>query len=109
MFVDPDPSEEPSTTPSDRMSGRQGRRVDKVSEVVAREILSEITEQDLQPGAKLGPESEMLERYDIGRSSLREALRILEVYGVITIKPGPGGGPVVRRLSSRDFAHLMTF
>jgi GntR family transcriptional repressor for pyruvate dehydrogenase complex len=109
MSLNADASAQPWTSPSDRMSGRQERRVHKVAEVIAREILSEITAQNLQPGAKLGAESEMLERYDIGRSSLREALRILEVYGVITIKPGPGGGPVVRRLNSRDFAHLMTF
>ena len=42
----------------------------------------------------------MLKRYRVGRASLREALRILEVYGLIWIKPGPGGGPVVSEMNS---------
>lgn len=37
----------------------------------------------------------MLAEYRIGRGTLREALRYLEIQGVITIRPGPGGGPVV--------------
>ena len=34
-------------------------------------------------------------QYGVGRDSLREALRILEVQGLITIHRGPGGGPKV--------------
>ena len=51
----------------------------------------------------LPPERVMLERYEIGRGTLREALRLLEFQGVITLKPGPKGGPVVR---SPDPSHL---
>ena len=36
----------------------------------------------------------MLAEYGVGRASLREALRMLEIYGIIRVKPGPGGGPV---------------
>ena len=37
----------------------------------------------------------MLERYQTGRGTLREALRFLEFQGVLTLKPGPGGGPIL--------------
>jgi GntR family transcriptional repressor for pyruvate dehydrogenase complex len=37
----------------------------------------------------------MLATYGVARGSLREALRFLEMAGVLTIRPGPGGGPTV--------------
>ena len=75
----------------------------KVSELLARDILGDIQRRGLEPGHKLLPEAAMLESYQVGRASLREALRILEIYGVIKIKPGPGGGPVVAQVDSEDF------
>ena len=83
-------------------------RAEKVSEVVARSIVQDIAPRDLQPGTMLPPESVMLERYRVGRASLREGLRILEIQGLITIKPGPGGGPVVGQANSRDFGRMAT-
>jgi GntR family transcriptional repressor for pyruvate dehydrogenase complex len=84
-------------------------RSDKVSEKMARRILRDIVTRNLQPGTKLPSEALMLRRYKVGRASLREGLRILEVYGLIWIKPGPGGGPVVADVSSVDFARSATF
>jgi DNA-binding FadR family transcriptional regulator len=45
----------------------------------------------------------MLEEYETGRGTLREALRLLEFQGVIALKPGPRGGPV---LLDPDASHL---
>jgi DNA-binding FadR family transcriptional regulator len=84
------------------------RRAEKVSEVVARSIVQDIAARGLTPGTMLPPESVMLERYRVGRASLREGLRILEIQGMITIKPGPGGGPVVAAASSYDFGRMAT-
>ena len=67
----------------------------KLSETVAREIVEDILANSLVEGDVLPPESVMLEQYRVGRASLREALRLIEVQGLITLKPGPGGGPVV--------------
>jgi GntR family transcriptional regulator, transcriptional repressor for pyruvate dehydrogenase complex len=83
-------------------------RAVKVSQILARRIVSEIAEQGLQPGARLPSETEMLSRYGVGRASLREALRILEDQGLIVIRPGPGGGPVVANLRSEEFANMAT-
>jgi DNA-binding FadR family transcriptional regulator len=84
------------------------RRGGKVSEVVARDIVHRIVQQGLQPGAALPAEAVMLQDYDVGRASLREALRLLEVHGLLSIRPGPGGGPVVAPLTSADFGRMAT-
>jgi GntR family transcriptional regulator, transcriptional repressor for pyruvate dehydrogenase complex len=78
-----------------RSAGPGSRRGFKRSEIIAREIVEEIISRDLEPGDLLPPESVMLAQYHVGRASLREALRLLEAQGMITLKPGPGGGPVV--------------
>ncbi|MEU4290919.1 FCD domain-containing protein [Kribbella sp. NPDC026596] len=84
------------------------QRTEKLAESVARQILRDIQSQRLRAGATLPPESAMLERFAIGRGSLREALRILEVNGLVTLKPGPGGGPVVAAHDPRNFGQMAT-
>lgn len=86
----------------------RSRRTDKISEVIAREIMHDIVRRDLRPGTTLPSEAAMLETYGVGRGSLREALRILEVHGLIAIKPGPGGGPAVAGADGRDFGRMAT-
>ena len=56
----------------------------------------------------LPSEAVMMEGYGVGRNSVREALRILEIHGLIKIKPGPRGGPVVARVSSGDLARSVS-
>jgi DNA-binding FadR family transcriptional regulator len=83
-------------------------RGEKVSSMVAREIVRDIAQRKLQPGDMLEPESVMLQRYQVARASLREALRILEVHGLVRMKPGPGGGPIVSNVDSREFGRMAT-
>ena len=67
----------------------------KAAEVVARDVVRDIGRDRLRPGDSLESEAVMLERYGVSRESLREGLRLLEVQGLIAIRRGPGGGPVV--------------
>jgi DNA-binding FadR family transcriptional regulator len=83
-------------------------RTEKRSEAVARAIAKDISVRKLAPGSMLPSEAVMLERFKLGRTSLREALRILELHGLITMKVGPGGGPVVVRATSEDFGRMST-
>jgi DNA-binding FadR family transcriptional regulator len=79
-----------------RTAGAQpSLRPKKTATLIAQRIADEITERQLEPGMVLPPERDMLVEYGVGRGSLREALRLLELHGIISIKPGPGGGPVV--------------
>ncbi|MBZ4686384.1 MAG: GntR family transcriptional regulator, transcriptional repressor for pyruvate dehydrogenase complex [Clostridia bacterium] len=61
-----------------------------VHERVMREIKSAITQGLLKPGDKLPPERELAKMLGVSRTSLREALKILELSGVVTIKHGQG-------------------
>jgi DNA-binding FadR family transcriptional regulator len=83
-------------------------RTGKVAESVAREIMQDIRRDRLAPGSRLPPEMEMLERFQVGRGSLREALRILEVNGLVTMRTGPRGGPVVAPRDPASFGQIMT-
>ena len=50
----------------------------------------------------------MLEQYGVSRESLREALRLLEVQGLITIRRGPGGGPSVGQVDPANLGRVST-
>jgi GntR family transcriptional repressor for pyruvate dehydrogenase complex len=80
------------------------KRASKISEVIAADLVRDIVVGDFLIGNHLPPEAAMLEQYGVGRESLREALRLLEAQGLITIKRGPGGGPVVAGVDPRYLA-----
>lgn len=72
--------------------------------LVAQRIVRDIVRSGTGPGELLPPERIMLEKYDTGRGTLREALRLLEFQGVISLKPGPGGGPVLMNPAASHLA-----
>jgi DNA-binding FadR family transcriptional regulator len=75
---------------------------------VARLIVREIASKQLPPGSVLAPEHVMARHYGVGHPAIREALRLLEAQGLIVIRPGVGGGPVVGSPDGTDFAQTMT-
>lgn len=79
-----------------QLSLREERaRTVKTSERVAQDIVHDIVSRGMETGDHLPLEAAMVEEYGVSRTSLREALRLLEFQGLISLKPGPGGGPVV--------------
>nr|WP_236692880.1 FadR/GntR family transcriptional regulator [Aneurinibacillus tyrosinisolvens] len=62
----------------------------KVYQEILLEINRIIKEDGLRPGDKLPSERELSERLQAGRSSVREALRALELLGLITTRRGEG-------------------
>lgn len=84
--------------------------VPKASDVLAQELRQRIRSGALNVGEALPTEREMVEQSGLSRSSVREALRILEVEGLIEIRTGRSGGARVRRPGSEDFGrHLDLF
>lgn len=80
-------------------------RPQKTAMIIAQRIVAGIHSAGHGVGDRLPPERVMLEEYQIGRGTLRESLRFLELQGVISLKPGPGGGPTVEK---PDASHLAT-
>ncbi len=73
-------------------------RKQRVSHHVAVEICRMIRDGDLSPGDNLPPERELARMLEVSRASLREALRGLEISGIIESRHG--GGTVVRKFSA---------
>lgn len=68
---------------------------------IAEELRRLIITGGLDEGDLLGTEGDLLERFDVSRPSLREALRILEADGLISVMRGALGGVVVHRPDQR--------
>lgn len=62
----------------------------KAWRVVLDRIESDLLSGALQPGDRLPPERELATTLGVGRSSVREALRVLEVMGLIRTATGSG-------------------
>jgi DNA-binding FadR family transcriptional regulator len=73
----------------------------KTSERIASVLVADIIDQNLGPGDRLPNEAAMTERFGVGRGSVREALRLLEVHGLINLRSGPNGGPVIIAVDPR--------
>jgi len=84
----------------------RNRGGNKIAEKLARQIIDDTLSAGRKPGDTLATESEMMSIYDVARATLREALRLLELQGVIWIKRGPGGGPVLAEVSPEHFAKM---
>jgi DNA-binding FadR family transcriptional regulator len=68
---------------------------------IADEVRRLIILGQLDEGDSLGHEPELIERFGVSRPSLREALRILEAEGLISVVRGVQGGVVVHRPDHR--------
>jgi GntR family transcriptional regulator, transcriptional repressor for pyruvate dehydrogenase complex len=75
----------------------------RVSEGVAEQLKQSVVLGHIRTGDRLPTEQELSEQFQVGRVAIREAMRILENKGFITIRPGAKGGAFVREIT---FDHL---
>ena len=91
------------------MSGRFGElnkrngpsRQREVPQRIADELRALIIAGELSEGESLGHEPDLVERFGVSRPSLREALRILETEGLISVVRGLHGGIIVHEPNER--------
>lgn len=60
----------------------------KLSDLVEERLLVQIKGGDLSPGDTFPSERELMERYDVGRPAIREAMQRLQRMGLVTIRHG---------------------
>jgi GntR family transcriptional repressor for pyruvate dehydrogenase complex len=71
--------------------------VPKASDVLANDLRERILTGEFPEGTALPPERELVIQTAMSRTTVREALRILEVQGLVRIKTGRAGGAFVQR------------
>jgi GntR family transcriptional regulator, transcriptional repressor for pyruvate dehydrogenase complex len=79
----------------------------RVAEVVADELRARIVNGDLPDGSLLPRQEDLVDEFRISLPSLREAMRILETEGLISVRRGNVGGAVVHRPHPQAAAFML--
>jgi DNA-binding FadR family transcriptional regulator len=79
------------TALSDGSVGRRVR-VPKTAELVAAHLRRQIVRSELREGDALPPEAVLMAQFGVSRPTLREAFRVLEAEGLISVRRGAHGG-----------------
>jgi DNA-binding FadR family transcriptional regulator len=74
--------------------------VARAFEEIAGQIRGELSQGRLRAGDRLPPERELAGRFGVSRNTLREALRSLEIAGLIALRKGAAGGAFVKDSNS---------
>ncbi|WP_246116527.1 FadR/GntR family transcriptional regulator [Cobetia crustatorum] len=104
----------PSTMPSSPSATSVPRR-QKLAELISDDLKRTIIRDTLAEGDRLPNEKALMALYGCAKGTVREALMILEVEGLITLKTGPNGGAILNAPSMepasrmlRSFLHFKT-
>jgi len=83
-------------------------QVPKASDVLADDLRERILRAEFPEGTALPPERELVVQTGMSRTTVREALRILEVQGLVRIKTGRAGGAFVQRPGEESIASTVS-
>lgn len=90
--------------------GRETRRrltSPRIAETVADELRRQIVDGELADGDLLPPQAVLVERFNVSLVSLREALRILETEGLVSVRRGNQGGAFVHAPTKSSAAYML--
>lgn len=73
-----------------RFDGVKLASSNRLSSQVVRQFVTMLRDGELTPGERLPPERDLAERFGVGRNSIREALRELNMLGLVTSRHGEG-------------------
>lgn len=81
--------------------------VPKASDVLANELRERILTGEFPEGTPLPPERELVRQTGMGRTTVREALRILQVQGLLRMRSGRAGGAFVQQPGNESVANSL--
>ncbi len=61
-----------------------------LSQIILEDLLHQIMEGKLHPGDKLPPERHWAEKLNVSRAALREAIRAMQIIGLVSSRQGEG-------------------
>ena len=74
---------------------------EKVSDNIIAQIRDSILSGRLKPGDRLASEKELIVQFGVSKATMREALRVLEVMGLVEIRKGTAGGAFVAEVDMK--------
>jgi DNA-binding FadR family transcriptional regulator len=92
-----------SAIPVGGRSNAEAVRVPKTAELVARQIRNAIIRGELTDGDTLPAEAHLIAEFEVSRPTIREAVRILESEGLVTVARGARGGA---KISSPNYGMI---
>ncbi|MDO8187934.1 FCD domain-containing protein [Conexibacter sp. JD483] len=82
-------------------------RSTRIAELVAGAMRDRILSGELVDGERLPKEDELRAEFGVGRPAMREAMRILEAEGLLTVLRGNRGGALVRTPRAENLAYTL--
>jgi DNA-binding FadR family transcriptional regulator len=79
----------------------------KMADIVAADLRDQIIAGELKEGDPLPPEDQLMEHAAVARTTVREALRILESEGLVVVRRGAGGGARIKTPSVSNVARYI--
>lgn len=80
----------------------------RLYERIVEQVEGAIASGELKPGSRLPSERELVVQFGASRSTVREALRVLESNGVLRSRPGNPNGPEILPFSTTELSKQMT-
>ena len=77
----------------------------KIYKNIVEQIVDLIHDGSLKKGDKLPPERSLADMMNVSRTSVREALKVMEIMGIIEIRPGEGS--VVSDFNAEPFLSMI--
>jgi GntR family transcriptional regulator, transcriptional repressor for pyruvate dehydrogenase complex len=87
---------------------RRQYRQPRLAEMIAGELRERILSGQLADGSLLPKQEDLLDEFNVSGPSIREALRILETEGLVTVRRGNVGGAVVHRPQPVSVAYVVS-
>lgn len=79
----------------------------KLSDQIVDRVKWWLMSESMQPGDRLPQEKDLVELFGVSRGTIREALKALEVQGIIRVTAGRSGGAVVAEVPYDTAANLL--